>query len=170
MAEIGGEIPKPSLKERIGAAFNKDLAKKEWYKKHAEIVKQYTDVNNGLSEDQRAQAMAQLEDKATKDASWAVGGHWVALAGVTATAVLGTIGIVKPELVDTLAGKMKNLNIKGHNFGLGKVGEGLSTAANVSHDFLTSIPLRAVILKNQLVERGKGVFASFKKAPAPPAV
>lgn len=158
MAEIGGEIPKRTLKDRVREAFTPSGAKEKWYRNHQEIVKQYSDVNNGLTEEQRAQAMAQIESDATRSSKIAVGGHWAALAAGTATLALGAVGIAKPGLVDSLAGKLRNVNIKGKNFGMAKVGEGLSSVAHSSHDFLASIPLRAVMLKNMAVEKGKATW------------
>lgn len=166
MAEVG-EMPKPSLKERVREAFTKQGAKEKWYRDHKEVVKQYTDVNNGLSDEQRAQAITQIEADATKSAKINVGGHWVALAAGTATLALGAVGIAKPELVVTAMDKL--------HLGDKKVGKAVITAAEKSHDFLAHLPGNAKDLANKAkVEAGKAVnsakaaWESFRKKPPKP--
>lgn len=137
MAEIGGEIPKRTLKDRVREAFTPSGAKEKWYRDHQEIVKQYSNVSNGLTEDQRAQAMAQIESDATRSSKIAVGGHWAALAAGTATLVLGAVGIARPDLVR--AGLEKIPWGKGKKLLDTKFGDKVFNAAADSHKFLKGL-------------------------------
>ncbi len=119
MAEIGVpmEPPKKGFMEGMRRAFTMKGAKEQWYQDHAELVKKYADVNNGLSEEQRAQVMQKIDDDATKSARLNVVGKWGALAvtGVTLGAGGALIGSEKARRLafDKLGKPGKFLAVKG---------------------------------------------------------
>ena len=118
MAEIGmsPEAAKIGLKQKVVEAFTPKGAKEKWYREHAEVVKKYADVSNGLSDEQRAQVMAKIDDDATKSANINVVGKWGAVA--LTTAALGVSGgLIKSET-------FRNWVAKGH-LGKWQFGEGL---------------------------------------------
>lgn len=82
MSEIGMsmEPPKKGLVEGLRKSFTVGGAKEQWYRDHAELVKKYADVNNGLSDEQRQQVMAKIDADATKSAWINVGTKWGATA------------------------------------------------------------------------------------------
>ncbi len=170
MSEMGPEA-KIGFIQRVKESFSPRAAKEKWYREHMETVKKYEDVQNGLTDQQRAEAMAKLEAEATKSARINVGKNWGALALASATVGGGVLAVIKPGVVDDLAAKLKKVDIKGHNFGLGKAGEALSTAANKSHDFVWDIPGKAAELsqaaRDQLVRSGQAVREAVAKVKIP---
>lgn len=162
------EARKGGAGQRIKELFNTRYAKEKWLADRQEMIKKYADVNNGLSDEQRVQVMTQIENDATNAAKIQVRNHWLALVGSTAVLAAATVGVAKPEWVEAFAGKLKDVNIKGRNFGLGKVGEGLSHAANTSHDFLADMWSKAGTLKEKAFAKLKTIH--FGKAKAPPVV
>jgi hypothetical protein len=142
MAETGSEIPKITAKDRIREAFTPKGAKEKWYRDHKEAVDQYLRVDNGLTDEQRAQAITQIEADATKSARIALGKHWGALALGTATLAGIGLGIAKPELVKKTIGKIP----------LG-IGDKISLGADKAHTFVRQIPQAAQILSIQAKER-----------------
>lgn len=149
MAEIGMsmEPPKKGFVEGLRRAFTVGGAKEKWYQDHKDLVLKYTDVHNGLNDEQRAQVMQQIENDATKSAKIAVGKH--VGAAVLTTAVLGFGGgLVGSE-------RFRNFVAKGGGIGRwfaerGAQGaQGLEVAKFVVQekgaqalDFLKSIPKR----------------------------
>jgi hypothetical protein len=106
MAEIGMsmEPPKKGMVEGLRRAFTLKGAKEKWYQDHKDVVLKYTDVHNGLNDEQRATVMAQIESDATKSAKIAVGKHVGALAVTVGT--LGFAGgLVGSEKFRTFVGK-----------------------------------------------------------------
>ncbi len=120
MAEIGMsmEPPKKGFVEGLRRAFTVGGAKEKWYQDHKDLVLKYTDVHNGLNDEQRAQVMQQIENDATKSAKIAVGKH--VGAAVLTTAVLGFGGgLVGSE-------RFRNFVAKGKLFNW-EFGKGLAT-------------------------------------------
>lgn len=166
MSEIGMEAPKIGIGQRIKETFSGNAAKEAWYRKNAELVKKYTDVNNGLSDEQRAQAVAQIEADATKSADSSVRGHWLALAATTATLAVATVAVVKPELAGRLADTLSKSKI-GSKLKLDTAARGVEKGAFAAHNFLKDLPINAKDLagkaRNFAVEKGTAVFEAVKK-------
>lgn len=171
MAEIGipMEQPKTGFAEGLRRAFTVKGAKEQWYQNHKELVMQYADVHNGLTEEQRTQAMAQIEADATKSAQRGVAVRVGATALTAATVAFGG-GLIGSEKFRNWVGKgaigkwkfgesLAGLGQKGANgLEMGKTkGQELGGQAL---DFLKSIP-----------DKAKDLWAKIRKpkqAPFPP--
>lgn len=156
MAEGGmnPEVQKIGLKQRVVEAFTPKGAKEKWYRDHADVVKKYADVANTMTEEQRAQVMDQIDDRASKDANLAVLGKWGAVALTTATLGVGG-GLIKSETFRNWVGKAHIGKLEvGKPFQ--KFGEKGAEMGEKALDFLKSIPDRANRLKDRV----------FKKAPS----
>jgi hypothetical protein len=167
MAEAGMEMPKIGIKQRVVEAFTPRGAKEKWYRDHAETIKKYADVHNGLTDEQRQQKMADIEEQATKSANVNVLKNVGATAVVTA--VLATTGalIKNPDLAKRFADWSA-----GKKFGVGKVGELVHKGAQGSHDFLVKVWTKAGELKQRALDRGKALFTKapvVEVVPPPPA-
>lgn len=146
------EVPKQNLAGKLREIFTPQGQKEKWLRNHQELVSQYADVNNGLTEEQRAQAMKSIEDKATKDAKWAVAGHWGALALSVATIVGIGVGIAKPDVLKAINIQLpKELKRGAEKFNLG---EALAAKAQHAHDFIGGIPIKLNILRKKAEVNG----------------
>lgn len=161
MAEMGMEAPKITLGQRVKEAFTTGGAREKWYRDHKELVSKYADISNGLSDEQRAQAMAQIESDAAKSAKINVAGHWGGLAAVTGTIAVGTALLIKPELAGKVADQLKKINIKGHNFGLERGARAVESGALRAQDFLKHLPTNA---KDLAVRAGEGIKTGASRA------
>lgn len=162
------EPPKKGFVESVRKAFTLKGAKEKWYQDHADIVKKYADVNNGLNDEQRAQVLAKIDQDASKAALWKVGKNYGAVALTVVT--LGGAGtlIAKPDFAQRFAdAKFKVPFSKDKTFGTGKVGEWVAEGAWTAHDKLAEVWEKAVALKNQAGETLRNL--GKKKEVAQPA-
>lgn len=160
------EVPKQNLAGKLREIFTPQGQKEKWLRNHQELVSQYADVNNGLTEEQRAQAMKSIEDKATKDSRWAVAGHWGAL--VTGLALLAGVGygIKNPDVLlkigDIKLGRGENpFTIK-----TSKIGTGANFLAQHAHDFIGGIHGRAADLAANFRDRGAAAVDTVREGMA----
>ena len=168
MSEIGMsmEPPKKGFIESVRKAFTLKGAKEKWYQDHADIVKKYADVNNGLNDEQRAQVLAKIDQDASKAALWKVGKNYGAVALTVVT--LGGAGtlIARPDFAQRFAdAKFKVPFSKDKTFGTGKIGEWVAEGSWTAHDKLTEVWEKAVQLKDQA---GEAIGRIGKKKESPP--
>lgn len=160
MAEIGMsmEPPKKGFVEGVRKAFTLGGAKEQWYQDHAELVKKYADVNNGLSDEQRAQVMQKIDADASKAAGWNIARNYGATALVlTGLGTAGTL-IARPDFAKRFAeAKFKVPFSKDKTFGTGKLGEKVFQGADWAHDGLAKVWTKAGELKTKAGEALKRV-------------
>lgn len=155
------EPPKKGFVEGLRRAFTVGGAKEKWYQDHKDLVLKYTDVHNGLNDEQRAQVMTQIENDATKSARIAVGKHVGALA--LTSVVVGTAGtlIARPDLAKRFMDWAPK--IFGNKRSTGKLGEAVFKGADKAHTFLADIWSRAGLLKDAALAKGKSMFSKGAK-------
>lgn len=157
MAEGGmsPEVQKIGFGQRMKEFFTRQGATEKLLR-NSEAYKKYADVNNGLTDEQRAQALTQLEAAASDMARVQVRNRWGATAVGLAVATGAGLGIWRPEWVAKIANA--NLKVFGKERNVGKIFKPFAKGAEKANDFLTNIWDRAGKLKLKLGKK-EDVFA-----------